>query len=474
MPCDTAVDERLAALSVEMQQLKDLRADLTPPAPLQELDDRESMLRSEYNSLLNCKSPISSLPDEIFAMILEAGTDDHSFFPIHASHVARSWRRIALETPRLWNTVSSVQYRREEPCATYFDRSAPLPVSFSARIGHNAPGIAGILKKHAHRIGTLSCSAYYWSDHQDVLRSLASVNFPILKHLALISEVGDWSVGGLSLLGETCPALVSMHIECVLSRFPLRQLPSLTAVRLSCSWILLEDVIAGLRGTQVSLKHLEFNILQSEGVTWTSDMILELPALQTLAIWHAGSWSFVSQVSGLMGRLYAPALQTLALQGLFLLEEEDEEMLTLIAQMSTWPRRFPCLRALTCPTSSRDGVGIARMIAQALPEITQFSTAEREFLFALFQDSSDGGVLWPHLHTISFDAWMHESYTLAEMTQLLSFRKAVGHPIEILQVRQEHLQRHIKELGFLVRVAPFPDRKLGWPGPFPLFTHQYH
>ena len=97
----------MAVLSVEMQQLMDMRADLTPP--LQELDDRESMLWSEYNSLLNCKLPISTLPDEVFAMILEAGTDDHSIFPIHMSHVTRSRRRIALETPRLWNTVSNVQ-----------------------------------------------------------------------------------------------------------------------------------------------------------------------------------------------------------------------------------------------------------------------------------------------------------------------------------------------------------------------------
>ena len=111
-------------------------------------------------------------------------------------------------------------------------------------------------------------------------------------------------------------------------------------------------------------------------------------------------------------------------------------MSALIAQMGTRPRRFPCLRVLVCPTSCRDGVGSARMVAQALPEITQFNSAEKDFLFTLLQDSSDGDVLWPHLHTISFDVCMQESCTFAEINRLLSFRKTIGHPIEILQVHR--------------------------------------
>ena len=144
----------------------------------------------------------------------------------------------------------------------------------SVSIAYKALCIAGIIEEHAHRIGTLSCSLYDWSDHRDLLHSLASINFPILKHLALTSEVEDWGIVSLPPPGETCPALVSIDIEGVLSRFPLRQLPSLTAVCLSCDRVFSKDIIAELRGmlTQISITHLEFDMSQSEEVTWPSDM----------------------------------------------------------------------------------------------------------------------------------------------------------------------------------------------------------
>ncbi|KDQ17651.1 hypothetical protein BOTBODRAFT_64088 [Botryobasidium botryosum FD-172 SS1] len=91
-------------------------------------DHAMAYLRSRQNQL----SPMHRLqiPDEIFSMIFElavpAGRKDPREAPLAIAAVSRSWRRIALATPRIWTRITNSSVHHFLPRA----RSAPLEVEY--------------------------------------------------------------------------------------------------------------------------------------------------------------------------------------------------------------------------------------------------------------------------------------------------------------------------------------------------------
>ncbi|KAF7982982.1 hypothetical protein HWV62_24582 [Athelia sp. TMB] len=76
---------------------------------LEELDAQARVVQLEFDELQNIDAPVSNLPEEVLAMVFEAGVllDELPRFEFATvvSHVTRRWRSVALATPRLWNTI---------------------------------------------------------------------------------------------------------------------------------------------------------------------------------------------------------------------------------------------------------------------------------------------------------------------------------------------------------------------------------
>ncbi|KAF7976437.1 hypothetical protein HWV62_6867 [Athelia sp. TMB] len=104
---DPSRRHRSLVLAIHLAELAIARRKLL--LQLEELDTHTRALQREYNELQNLHAPISSLPDEVLGMIFEQGVlleelPKSRFAPL-VSHITRRWRSIALETPRLWNTI---------------------------------------------------------------------------------------------------------------------------------------------------------------------------------------------------------------------------------------------------------------------------------------------------------------------------------------------------------------------------------
>lgn len=143
--------ERAKVLSKRLDDYNNSRWRLVQQPQLEELDTQAKIVQLEYNSLHNAMAPISSLPKELIALIFEAGTylkqkrnhyvaEKRVHFAVLVSHVTRSWRDIALATPRIWTTIrcvkSEVLHRHQElypergrhRTAAFLSRSGSLPV----------------------------------------------------------------------------------------------------------------------------------------------------------------------------------------------------------------------------------------------------------------------------------------------------------------------------------------------------------
>ncbi|KZP25990.1 hypothetical protein FIBSPDRAFT_949785 [Athelia psychrophila] len=105
---------------------------------LEELDALAEVVQREFSVLQNSLAPIGCLPEEVLAMVFEAGTHlEHEtglHFAVLVSHVTRSWRNIALATPRLWATIRcrKTQFCEGEP---YPEAGVERTAAFLARSG---------------------------------------------------------------------------------------------------------------------------------------------------------------------------------------------------------------------------------------------------------------------------------------------------------------------------------------------------
>ncbi|KAF7970817.1 hypothetical protein HWV62_22832 [Athelia sp. TMB] len=98
---------RVLLLADRLEELAKARHQLV--LQLEELDAQARVVQLEFDELQNIDAPVSSLPEEVLAMVFEAGVllDELPRFEFATvvSHVTRRWRSVALATPRLWNTI---------------------------------------------------------------------------------------------------------------------------------------------------------------------------------------------------------------------------------------------------------------------------------------------------------------------------------------------------------------------------------
>src|ERR1700691_1697848 len=117
----------------------------------QERDVRKlrRVARDGQAHIINTLSPVDSLPNEILAMIFEAGhTADSSFislFEVTISHVIRRWRDVAVNTVSLWTRIDVLPTAYKH-AVTYLGRSKmcfiDVRIGSKERLWHAAPANA--------------------------------------------------------------------------------------------------------------------------------------------------------------------------------------------------------------------------------------------------------------------------------------------------------------------------------------------
>lgn len=374
-------------------------------------------------------------------------------FAVTVSHVSRQCRTVALDNPRLWNVINKKLNWGVDRIATHLERSGPFPVYLSIVLrGKYIPAMCHLLETHGARLGELTITSTRNLDPSRLLRCLSLIRTPILKHFT-IKQVGNPLFTSYQLFGQGCPALISLHISGLSPCIALDQLPSLTAVHLSCHSFRFWQDICALRDmlTQsVSINQLELDF-EGAQLVWPPDIGLEMPKLQLVSVkGHPNTASL--HIAGFMRALQAPALKMLTLRG-----ELRGTCEILCPSMITWAHDFPQLRILQCPQFPTNASETLFMIAQMLPSITELTCVENnQDLMSLLQVQADSGLVWPYLRTLSLLRMTGSYFTTTEITKLLLFRRGIGHPIDVLRLQQKKMgELRLQQLRSLVRVESF-------------------
>lgn len=167
-----------------------------------------------------------TLPIDIILHIFDVGTfdsgdiDDHMLFPIHVSHVCKTWRELALNTNRLWRTIvwkghpkfvkmPLFREMKKKPREYYpliclfLERSEQRSITIHLDLrnpdhdysvveidvtgrGHPIDNLLFVLTPHASRIRTFTFTSNSWIDVIQVLRyHLYSLKMPNLERFEL-------------------------------------------------------------------------------------------------------------------------------------------------------------------------------------------------------------------------------------------------------------------------------------------------
>ena len=170
-------------------------------AEIKSLEESIRALKRRRNAL----SPISSLPPEVFAVILSfaclpgipllGGTPEHNLARIHVSHVCHQWREIALNQPLLWSHVdfttlglagASEMLVRAKSVPLYLEATRASSRCWESRWdGEQFDAFLTELQARVPHICHLSINAkgYHLGNTLDLLVSPA----PTLKYLSLVS-----------------------------------------------------------------------------------------------------------------------------------------------------------------------------------------------------------------------------------------------------------------------------------------------
>lgn len=194
--------QRIQFLRKSLQDVASARQALI--IQLEDLDAQARALQLEHNSLQNLNAPTSNVPEEVLAMVFEAGTAGcASDFGRLVSHVSHRWRSIALANPYLW---TDIRYARRldfkssrndstfkfsvERAITYLFRSRTIPVAIYIEI-MDKKDIFPVLQSmadHMRRCRSLRVSSRFDDSCRKLLAFASRHPAPLLVSLTLTSN----------------------------------------------------------------------------------------------------------------------------------------------------------------------------------------------------------------------------------------------------------------------------------------------
>ena len=297
---------------------------------LAKVDELVSAAKAKYSRMMYGRAAVASLPNEVLKLIFEAGdlatrAGYGKSFGRLISQVTQHWRRIALQTPRLWTRISCRIHPPHELEAidAYLQRSAPYPIDLTIHIDEDTclnyvPDWMEVYIDAVARCWRLRISVGYESSDDDIESLFDFLESTSAPRLSTFEVYRDWemehaSAGApLTLLKGGAPLLRSVRLE---NPCPAGWLPPLTNV----SVLQLVFPFKGFRAPDVRVV-LEsapaLTDLQIHGSYLFSGWKLNLTAinLPLLRILSLASYWFPKSLS-LLRAITAPSLENLCIRG---------------------------------------------------------------------------------------------------------------------------------------------------------------
>ncbi|KAF7975899.1 hypothetical protein HWV62_8321 [Athelia sp. TMB] len=461
---------------------------------LEELEVQIKATQRELNALHNLHAPTSSFPDEVLAMVFEAGinliTGSTRHFGPLVSHVTRRWRTVALATPRLWSTIRWAQpftANEIDRVATFLSRSRASPVEiyhppydFPPR--DVPPEFLQLTRDHISHCAHISI----WGVHHDylstVLESLVCHPAPMLKSIDLGLNEESEPIPSLNTHPHLfrAPLLTIAHLSSIQASdliFCLPECKHLTSLRLSNLY--LDDTeerdCASFRNALMAMPSLYYLDLQL--ATSVESFDLRAVFLHTIKFLRVQA---VHQraLEGFINSIYAKSLTSL-----YLRRESFGE--TRLAGEENWASHFPTLHHLIITNSTRGPPNIG-IIARRLPGIKHLTyqvypwskTSHVGHLLDAISlaaghnvDETDTPasrptngrplIPWPELNTIAVPA-INENNALQMHEKILNLQ-AAGYHIRKLKLPMRFFSRHMESTERLQSIVNLEEYSLEWP-----------
>jgi hypothetical protein len=421
------------------------------------LDDRRAATRNTINLL----------PPEVLSMIFIAGkstikhhhtkaqtTSRQLPFEIVVSHVTSHWRAIAINSPRLWNTIESTY---SEPMAlerlsAYLARSKASPLDVDFEIYQNPftfdrSIMLYMILPHVGRWRQLSLGTNIGTASSLIHRHFRLLSAPLLKYLSVSTDEDaehmhliDFCDIQPQIFANGAPNLSTVQLGAFMIHTMRPPLATVTTLQLvegdagnphaspfRVDYDELRVMLSALRGLiNLSLDGdiVDASSWPANNVPASIDDSITLPSLRSLRIDMFSALNFI----------VAPSLDSLTLRDCADSEDsEDWEGLDV--------PKFAVLRTLIFYNCLfREFKNFFRV----LPAVTNFTVDANDVEIVQFlgvENNGDAGSFqspsytpWPHLTVMSVPSLPNDGSCKASLCNMVSSRKSAGYAIRRLQL----------------------------------------
>ncbi|KAF7980802.1 hypothetical protein HWV62_36885 [Athelia sp. TMB] len=491
--------DRKDTLSKRLGELAQVQA-ATPNSPheLEKLEKQIKVAQRELCSLHNSDAPISTLPDEVLAMVFEEGVvlnSSEGHFGSLMSHVTHRWRSVALATPRLWSEIVwsiPCTVQEIERVSTFLSRTGTSPVEIhflpyvSASASRKIPSeFIQLIYNHISHCAHI----YIWDIDSCylsiVLEGLSCHQAPMLRSIVLGIDRGYF---------EPRPIL-NAHIS------PF-EAPLLTTAHLS--WIQASDLAFCLPAFEnlatLKLTHLYINDREEKECLSFRDTLMAMPRLYCLDLqlrMSVGSFGLYEvllhtieflridacqgALEGVINSIHAKSLTTLYLV------RRDDLGETRFAGEENWASHFPSLQHLILENGIQEPQDLD-VISRRFPSIKRFTyglpwgseaghvghVLDSICLAAKHDDNetdismphSNIGrpvIPWPELDTIAFSTLDETDTSITMLYERISKLQSAGYHIRKLKLPKRIFARVREDIEHLQSIVNLEEYSLEWP-----------
>ena len=436
---DAKVSQQLSVLKAKIYDLQMTKNQLLDA--LSRVQQQQSEAKAEYAHLSNPSAQIFALPNEVMVEIFSHLRDGwHNGLPnlVHATHVMRKWRTLALSIPTLWSTIelrpADIAISHTDIVREYLKRSGTslLDVFVSIGPGEDPHPVLNILLPHIGRWKRLVVESEDEPALHAFIKALQDLAAPCLECLQIDLEIDDeqnqdlWNEDNRTLSAGV-PVLAYLELRGVnMQRYlpPLQGVKSLNMADCYSATLLTYAQFKEILLASTSLTHLEL-----EGMVNCSPeddlSLIEMPSLVSLTVLPPDYVNPLEYMHNIFTAISAPALRTLCLRKVYGLQFRT---FLQAFREAAW---HPVLQTLRL--ESVTGLEhLSPTFALSSPTITHLSLKFTDAKPILKLMSNGDDLLWPCLDTLTLGA-EHDGLLRAVITQ----RSLAGHPLMRIRIATE-------------------------------------